>query len=107
MTKPMYRSNSYRKIEKRSGSNRHVTHYERRKTSMPHCALCGKELNGINNSKFVPKSLRTVERKFGGTLCANCTSKIIKLASRIERGELKLSDVSLREKDYILQLVSH
>ena len=43
----------------------------------------------------------------GAELCSSCASEIIKLASRVEHGELKLNDVNLKKRDFILQMISH
>jgi large subunit ribosomal protein L34e len=106
MPKPMHRSRSFRRLDRVTKSNRHVIHYERRKPSFPHCAICRHELNGISLSPR-GKSTSTNSRKFGGVLCANCTSSVIKLASRIEHGEMKLNDISISHKAFVLQMISH
>ncbi len=105
MPRPMYRSGSYRKVRRVAPKGRNVIHYERRKGKAPHCALCGKELNGI--SQTGGKSRRTNARIFGGVLCANCTARIIKLGSRVEHGDMKLDDISIKDKAYVLQLMAH
>lgn len=105
MPRPMYRSGSYRVIHRVAPKGRHVVHYERRKGKNPHCALCGGELNGI--SRNGGKSRRTNSRIFGGVLCAGCTARIIKLGSRIEHGDMKLDDISIKDKAYVLQLMAH
>ncbi|MGC8587225.1 MAG: 50S ribosomal protein L34e [Candidatus Micrarchaeia archaeon] len=108
MPKPMHRSRSFRRLDKVTPKKRHVIHYKRKASSLPHCAICGKELNGIpGRNKLEGKSLRTNSRIFGGVLCASCASRVIKLASRVENGELRLTDISVRDKEYVLQMVSH
>ncbi|MGC9099250.1 MAG: 50S ribosomal protein L34e [Candidatus Micrarchaeia archaeon] len=108
MPRPMYRSRSLRKLARVTPKKRKVMHYKKKHTGLPRCAICGKELNGINVDRYSKgKSLRSNERIFGGVLCANCTADIIKLASRIERGELKLSDIGVKQREYVLQLISH
>lgn len=106
MSKPMHRSRSLRKLKRVTQSGKVVIHYERRKNSLPHCAICGEELNGITDVKG-GRSRRSNSRLFGGVLCANCTAKIITLRSRIENGDMKLDDIGINEKSYVLQLVSH
>ncbi len=105
MPKPMHRSRSFRKLDRVTPKGRHVIHYERRKGSMPHCAICASELNGISVNGG--KSRRTNSRKFGGILCANCTANVIKLGSRVEQGEMKLDDIGIRQRAFVLQLVAH
>ena len=108
MPKPMHRSRSYRRLDRVTPSGRHVLHYERKKARMPHCAICGSELNGINIGKSANgKSRKSNSRIFGGVLCANCTSEVVKLASRIENGEMRVNDIGMRQKTYVLQMIAH
>lgn len=108
MPKPMHRSRSFRRLDRVTPSGRHVIHYERRKPSMPHCGICGSELNGISMGKSAnSRSRRSNARMFGGVLCARCTAEVIKLASRIENGEMRVGDIGMRQKAYVLQLTAH
>ncbi len=103
----MHRSHSFRKSVKHTRSGRAVVHYTRRNGNAPHCAICSGELNGISISKAGGKSRRTNSRTFGGVLCAKCTAEIIKMGSRVESGELKLDDIGIKERAYVLQLFAH
>jgi large subunit ribosomal protein L34e len=105
MPKPMHRSTSMKERKVRMRSGKMVLHWARKKVSQPHCAICAGELNGI--SIHGGKSRRTNSRAFGGVLCANCTANVIKMRSRIESGELKLDDIRMKEKAYVLQLFAH
>ncbi len=108
MPRPMYRSRSYRRLQRVTPSKRHTIHYERRRGSFPHCAICGAELNGISikgNAKG--RTLKSNARKFGGVLCSGCNAEVIKLASRIENGEMKLNSIGIRQKQYVLQMIAH
>lgn len=107
MPKPMHRSRSFRRLDRVTPKNRHVIHYKRKANSLPHCAICGKELNGIKAASGRGKTSNTNSRKFGGVLCASCTGNVIKLASRIEQGEMKLNDISVVDRAYVLQMISH
>lgn len=108
MPKPMHRSRSFRRLDRTSPKGRHLIHYERKSGSMPHCAICAVELNGISSNRFAKgRSLRSNSRKFGGTLCACCSSNVIKLASRIENGEMRLNDIKTKERNYVLQMIAH
>ena len=107
MPKPMQRSRSLRRMHRVTKSGRKVIHYERKKNSFPHCAICNVELNGISLSRTGGKSRRTNSRLFGGVLCSSCTSDVIKSASRIEQGDMKLNDISIKQKAYVLQMISH
>ena len=107
MPKPMHRSRSFRKTAKYTPKGRRVVHYTRKGVSMPHCAMCGTELNGISKSLSGGRSRRSTKRAFGGVLCSKCTAGIIKIGSRVESGEMKLDDISIRERIYVLQLFAH
>ena len=97
-----------RRMDRVTPTGRHVIHYKRKAGSMPHCSICRAELSGISiNGKAKGKSLKSTERIFGGALCPKCTSEVIKYASRVEQGEMKMSDVGIKHRAYILQMVSH
>lgn len=105
MPKPMHRSKSFKKVNRVTPAGRNVMRYRRIKDSLPHCAICKIELGGI--SLKGGKSRRTVSRLFGGVLCANCTANVIKLGSRIEQGDMKLDDIGMKQRTFVLQLVAH
>ncbi|MGC8651878.1 MAG: 50S ribosomal protein L34e [Candidatus Micrarchaeia archaeon] len=105
MPKPMHRSRSFKRVQRVTKAHRNVTHYRRAKSKMPHCAICGAELNGISVNGG--KSRRTNSRLFGGVLCSACTAEVIKLGSRVEEGGMKLDDVGIKYRAYVLQLVAH
>jgi len=105
MPKPMHRSTSFKEIHRITKGKRHVVHYRRGADSQPHCAICRTELHGISTSGG--KSRRTNNRLFGGVLCANCTAEVVKLGSRVEQGDMKLTDIGIRQRSYVLQLVAH
>lgn len=107
MPKPMHRSHSFRKLHRTTPKNRHTIHYERKPGALPHCSICKAELNGISIKAGASKSRKTNSRMFGGVLCSKCAANVIKLASRIERGEMKLNDISIVQRNYILQMISH
>ncbi len=103
----MHRSRSQRRIQRVTPQGRKVIHYERKANSLPHCAICKAELNGIKITRSGGKSRRTNARRFGGVLCSGCTSGVIKAASRIEHGDMKLGDISIRQRVFVLQMISH
>ena len=107
MPKPMHRSSSFRRLDRVTPSKRHVIHYKRRGGSLPHCAICRKELNGISSQRGKAKSRKSNSRLFGGVLCSACSGNVIKLASRIEHGEMRVNDIGIRERNYVLQMISH
>jgi large subunit ribosomal protein L34e len=101
----MHRSRSFKKVNRVTNTGRNVIHYRRAKNSMPHCAICGIELNGISINGG--KTRKSNSRLFGGVLCSRCSSEIVKLGSRIEQGEMKLDDIGIKQRMYVLQLVAH
>ncbi len=104
----MHRSRSVRRVARVTPKGRNVMHYPRRKPSMPHCAICRKELNGISIKRNAKgRTLKSNARLFGGSLCASCTSEVVKLASRVENSEMKRSEIGIRQRRYILQMISH
>ncbi len=107
MPKPMHRSRSQRRLQRVSPKGRNIIHYKRKTNRMPSCGICGKELNGIALTRSGGRSRRTNSRLFGGVLCAKCTSQVIKSASRIEQGDMKLNDISIRQRAFVLQMISH
>ncbi len=107
MPKPMQRSRSLARRQRVTPKKRNVVHYERRAPSMPHCAICRAELNGISIRNAKGRTRKSNARAFGGVLCARCTGDVIKLASRIENGEMKLNEIGMRHREYVLQLMAH
>ena len=101
----MHRSRSFKRFNRITVRGRNVIHYRRAASSMPHCAICRSELNGIGLSGG--RSRKSNSRLFGGVLCARCTADIIKLGSRVEQGEMKLDDIGVVQRSYVLQLVAH
>lgn len=106
MPKPMHRSRSFKRSHRHIKSGT-VIHYKRASPSQPHCAICRIELNGISIGSKGGKARRTNSRLFGGVLCANCTADVIKLGSRVEQGDMKLSDIGMKQRQYVLQLMAH
>jgi ribosomal protein L34E len=101
----MHRSRSVKKVNRITSKGRNVVHYRGAKSAQPHCAICDAELNGISIKGG--RSRRSNSRLFGGVLCAGCTSNIITLGSRVEQGDMKLNDISIKQRRYVLQLVAH
>lgn len=101
----MHRSRSFKKLKRVTKTGRKVVHYRRAKNDTPHCAICGSELNGISVNGG--RTRRTNSRLFGGVLCGPCVADVVKLRSRVEQGEMKLDDVSVKKRIYVLQLVAH
>jgi large subunit ribosomal protein L34e len=84
MTKPEFRSRSWRKVHVKLPSNKSTVHFERRKNSNAVCAICKKPLRGIitdNVNKF-SKTQKRPERPYGGYICHSCLEKLIKSSLR-------------------------
>ncbi len=107
MPEPRFRSSSFKKVNRITIKGRNVIHYKRGRNSAPHCAICSTELNGINISEKGGKSRRSNSRLFGGVLCSSCTANVITLGSRIENGDMKLDDISIKQRKFVMQLVAH
>lgn len=101
----MHRSRSFKMSNRITAKGKNVMHYRRAKNAIPECAICETELHGL--SLKGGKSRRTNSRVFGGVLCANCTAEVIKLGSRVEQGDMKLDDIGIKHRIYVLQLVAH
>ncbi|MEM4397594.1 MAG: 50S ribosomal protein L34e [Candidatus Woesearchaeota archaeon] len=82
MPAPRFRSRTFRRVSKRLPSGKVKIHYEKRKNSLPKCAICKTELKGIpktTNSEFkkLTKSEKTIARKYAN-LCSKCAREKIK-----------------------------
>ncbi|RLF00366.1 MAG: 50S ribosomal protein L34e [Thermoprotei archaeon] len=84
MPRPALRSRSLRRVKIRTPGGLSVVHYERRKHSLPKCALCKRPLRGIG--KLLPreerKGVRMPTRPYGGYLCHKCLENALKRAIR-------------------------
>jgi ribosomal protein L34E len=95
MTVPKNRSNSVRKVFVRTQKGKLAVHYSRRVKGMKHfCALCLGPLTGVSTG-------RAPNRKFGGNLCSACSSRVLRLRSRVNTGLMQLSDVEVRMLKYV------
>lgn len=81
MPKPGIRSKSKRSIQRKLPGGKTVKHYKGKTKGKAICANCGKQLHGIpTNAAKMPKSVKTVNRPYGGHYCSKCTrAKIIEL----------------------------
>lgn len=82
MPQTRYRSRTFRRVAKTTPGGEHVTHYERRKPSKPHCAKCKAVLPGVargtsSQVKKMSKTQRRPERPYAGMLCTKCMRKEI------------------------------
>jgi large subunit ribosomal protein L34e len=105
MPLPKNRSNSVRKIYKRTPKGSTI-HYRRRIKGGRHsCALCGGALQAVSSRRELPASARSPNRKFGGSLCTSCSSRVIALASRVKEG-MSLDEVDVGMLPYVKRLSS-
>lgn len=82
MVRPSLRSRSYKRVSKRTPSNRIAIHYVRRRNTPMKCARCGDILNGVPlkdaDRRKLPKVMKRPERMFGGVLCSRCLREVLK-----------------------------
>lgn len=80
MVSGKHKSNSMRKVFRRTPGSKTVTAYKKKMPSKVVCAECKKELHGIPRErpykmKKMPKTAKRPERPYGGVLCSPCTRK--------------------------------
>lgn len=83
MTKPMYKSRSWKRKKVRTPDNKLVTHYRKKKPSIARCARCKKPLHGVPRARVIEikklaKTKKKPERPFGGNLCSSCMREVIR-----------------------------
>lgn len=80
MPEPRKRSRSKKKRQKNTPGGRNVTHYKRKRKSVPTCAVCGKPLKGApREHSNKSKASSRPERPYGGYLCQECLQKELTL----------------------------
>jgi len=106
MTFPKNRSNSVRKIHKRTPKSGKTIHYKRiEKTGKHSDSITGKRLQAVSSKQGLPKSSRRPNRKFGGSLTSATASRVIIIASRVKEGSMKLEDVDIRMLPYVKRML--
>lgn len=86
MVSGKHKSNTLRKVFKRTPGGRNKVHYVKKKPKAPNCSVTGKFLPGMTREKAsklgrVPKSRRRPERPYGGVLSSQAMrKKLIKKA---------------------------
>jgi large subunit ribosomal protein L34e len=85
MPRPALRSRKLRRVNVKTPGGRNATHYEKRTSSRPRCAICGRPLSGIDIAMVKTKHVRgpTVSRPYGGYVCHRCLSLALRLAVRL------------------------
>jgi len=96
MPLPKNRSNSVRKLHVRTPKRGHAMHYKRRIKGNIHAdAITGKRLQGVHSRQGNAASSKVPNRKFGGNLSSETSSRVIKFATRVKEGSMKLEDVDV------------
>lgn len=77
MPAPRKRSRSLRKIYVKTPGGRTTVHYKHRKPKAAKCGRCGARLFGIARERpcrmrKMGKSMKKVNRPYGGNLCSKC-----------------------------------
>lgn len=106
MPLPKNRSTSVRRVPKRTPKGGSTIHYVRRLKGHKHaCGICGALMQSVSSRQGIAKSQRTPNRKFGGSLCTGCTSRLITVSSRVKEGALKIEEVDILLLPYVKRLV--
>ncbi|MCE4614930.1 MAG: 50S ribosomal protein L34e [Desulfurococcales archaeon] len=91
MPRLAYRS---RRITIRIPGGNNVTHYEKKKPKLAHCALCGRPLQGIPKLRVpdlrrLSKTKKRPGRIYGGYICHECLAELLR--RKIRKGTEILS----------------
>jgi len=107
MPLPKNRSTSMRKVHVRTPKGGKAIHYERREKVKCHtCAITGGKLQAVNSRQGIAKSKRRPNRKFGGNLTSKASARVIKFATRVKEGTMKLEDVDVRLLSHVKGLLN-
>ena len=107
MPLPKNRSNSVRKIHVRVPKRGHTIHYKRRVKGNIHAdAITGERLQGVHSRQGKAASKKVSNRKFGGNLSSATSSRVIKFATRVKDGTMKLEDVDVRLLSHVKGLLA-
>lgn len=99
MSLPKNRSTSVRKIVRRTPKGGSAVHYRRRVKGKRHSdAITGARLQAVSSARGCVKR---PNRKFGGSLSSNTSSRVLAVASRVKEGKMKLSEVDVRLLPYV------
>ena len=106
MPLPKNRSNSVRKLHVRTPKRGHVIHYRRRVKGNTHAdAITGERLQGVNSKQGKSASNKVPNRKFGGNISSSTSSRVIKFATRVKEGTMKLEEVDVRLLSHVKGLL--
>ena len=82
-----HKSGRLARVHKVTPGGKTVLTFQRRNPSAQKCSSCKTQLKGIprlktSKAKNAPKSKKTVERAYGGFLCAKCLKQKLKAEAR-------------------------
>ena len=82
-----HKSNSLRKVFKKTPGGKNKVHYVKRKPKAAKCSVTGKVLVGVprerpSNVRAMPKSRRRPERPYGGVLSSQAMRKKLTIKAR-------------------------
>jgi len=94
---------------RKSPSGKKVVIYKPPKAGRAKCAVCSAKLNAVPSRspagmRKLAKTKKRPERRFGGVLCASCTSQIVKEKIRLQEGTISPGEIDLRHLKYIKAL---
>lgn len=83
MTKPRFKSKSWKEKKVRTPGNRLTVHHKKRMSSAARCANCGRKLSGVprvraEKMKRLAKTKKVPERPYGGNLCSSCMREVFR-----------------------------
>ncbi len=87
MTKPRFKSKSWRSKQVKTPGNRLVNRYLRKNPRAAKCSNCSRKLAGVPRVrpeylKRMPKTERRPERPYGGKLCSSCMRQVFRKVVR-------------------------
>ncbi|MBS3068864.1 50S ribosomal protein L34e [Candidatus Micrarchaeota archaeon] len=105
MASPKNRSNSVRKVKRRTPQGT-TTIYKRRVKGKKHsCAVCKGKLHATHSLPSLAKSSRHPSRIYGGNLCHLCAKKAIIFSQRIKDGSMQQTEVEILLLPYVKPLL--
>ncbi len=100
MPKPFQRTSRYKRKSVRVPSGRPKQRFVERKNKPVHvCAICKSPLTAV--SEEGAKTEKRPSRKFAGVLCHVCLDRVLRYASRIHDGTIKMDDVPIKFRQFV------
>ena len=87
MTKPRFKSKSWREKQVKTPGGRLVIRHVRKNPKLASCSNCGRKLQGVPRIRpeYLKRTVRTErrpERPYGGNLCSSCMREMFRVKSR-------------------------